>query len=183
VLSELQEKKLTRYFQVYDIDDNGRIAASDLERVVENVRVLQGAAEGSFAEQGLRSSIMTFWSALSGSADVDQDGEIDLDEWLAYWQVALESDLRYAEEVEAITGHLFTVSDTDEDGEIGPDEFVNFYGVFGLGANLARSVFVELDVNNDGITSREELLEVGRQFYRSDDPASPGNMLFGPYGM
>ena len=103
MLSELQEKKLTRYFQVYDIDDNGRIAASDLERVVENVRVLQGAAEGSFAEQGLRSSIMTFWSALSGSADVDQDGEIDLDEWLAYWQVALESDLRYAEEVEEIT--------------------------------------------------------------------------------
>ena len=47
--SELQEKKLTRYFQVYDIDDDGRIAASDLERVIENVRILRGAAEGALS--------------------------------------------------------------------------------------------------------------------------------------
>ena len=63
-----------------------------------------------------------------------------------------------------------TVFDTDEDGEIGPDEFVDFYGVFGLGSNLARRVFVDLDANSDGIITREELLEIGRQFYRSDDP-------------
>ena len=59
---------------------------------------------------------------------------------------------------------------------------MNFYGVFGLGSNLARSVFVELDANSDGVISREELLEISRQFYRSDDPASPGNLLFGPFG-
>ena len=106
-----------------------------------------------------------------------------MDEWLAYWQVALEDDARYEAEVEAITDHLFTVFDTDEDGEIGPDEFADFYGVYGLGANLARTIFVELDTNGDGIISREELLEIGRQFYRSDDPRSAGNMLFGPYGV
>ena len=183
MLSALQEKKLTRYFQVYDIDDDGQISVSDFHRVIENVRIVRGAAEGSFAEQGLRHAFMTFWSALTAAADTDKDGGIDLDEWLAYWQIALESDTRYEEEVEAITDHLFTVFDTDADGEIGPDEFVDFYGVFGLGANLARSVFVELDANNDGIISRREMLEVGRQFYRSDDPGSAGNMLFGPYGM
>ena len=98
-------------------------------------------------------------------------------------QVALEDDERYEAEVEAITNHLFTVFDTDEDGEIGPDEFVGSYGVFGLGANLARSIFVEPDTNSDGIINREELLEIGRQFYRSDDPGSAGNMLFRPYGV
>ena len=54
MLSDLQEKKLIRYFQVYDIDDDGKIGVSDLERVIENVRILRGAAAGSFAEQGLR---------------------------------------------------------------------------------------------------------------------------------
>ena len=183
MLSDLQEKKLTRYFQVYDIDDDGRIAASDLERVIENVRILRGASERSRAGNGLRAAFMTFWNALTASADSDRDGGIDLDEWLAYWQVALEDDARYETEVEAITDHLFTVCDTDEDGEIGPDEFADFYGLFGLGSNLARSVFVELDANGDGVISREELLEVSRQFYRSDDPGSAGNMLFGPFGM
>ncbi len=89
MLSDLQEKKLTRYFQVYDIDDDGQIAASDFERVIENVRILRGASENSPAGNGLRSAFMSFWAALSDSADSDRDGGIDLDEWLAYWQVAL----------------------------------------------------------------------------------------------
>ena len=183
MLSDLQERKLTRYFQVYDIDDDGQIAPSDFERVIENVRILRGASESSPAGNGLRSAFMSLWTALRDFADSDRDGGVDLDEWLAYWQVALEDDARYEAEVEAITDHLFAVFDIDEDGEIGSDEFVDFYGVFGLESSLARSVFVELDANSDGIISREELLEIDRQFYRSDDPGLPGNMLFGPYGM
>jgi hypothetical protein len=83
MLTDLQAKKLTRYFQIYDINDDGRIESSDFERVIENVRVLRGASEHS------------------------------------------------------------------PEGEIGPDE----------------------------------LLEIGRQFYSSDDPGSAGNMLFGPFGV
>ncbi len=83
MLSELQEKKLTRYFQVYDIDDDGEIAAADFERVIENVRIRRGAPVGSFADHGLRYAFMAFWGALSSSADTDQSGGIDLDEWLA----------------------------------------------------------------------------------------------------
>ena len=83
MLSELQEKKLTRYFQLYDIDDDGEIAAADFERVIENVRILRGAPVGSFADHGLRCASMAFWGALNSSADTDQSGGIDLDEWLA----------------------------------------------------------------------------------------------------
>ena len=36
MLTDLQTKKLTRYFEVYDIDDDGVIQASDFERIVEN---------------------------------------------------------------------------------------------------------------------------------------------------
>ena len=183
MLTDLQAKKLTRYFQVYDITDDGRIESSDFERVIENVRVLRGASERSLDGNGLRQAYMAFGAALSASADSDGDGGIDLDEWLAYGQIALEDDARYEAEVEAITNHLFPVFDTDEDGEIGPDEFADFYGVFGLGGNLARSIFVELDANNDGVISRDEFLEIGRQFYRSDDRGSAGNMLFGPFGV
>ena len=70
MLSELQEKKLTRYFQVYDIDDDGEIAAADFERVIENVRILRGAPVGSFADHGLRYAFMAFWGALISSAEL-----------------------------------------------------------------------------------------------------------------
>jgi Ca2+-binding EF-hand superfamily protein len=183
MLSDLQTKKLTRYFEVYDVDENGRLAAADFERVLENVRVLHGASNHSPGYQQLRDAYMGRWEALRGSADVDRDGGVDLDEWLAYWQIALEDDARYEAEAEAITDRLFTVFDTDEDGEIGPDEFCDFYGVFGLGANLARSIFIELDQNQDGVISRDELLEIGREFYRGNDPEAPANLLFGPIGV
>jgi Ca2+-binding EF-hand superfamily protein len=180
MLTDLQTKKLTRYFQVYDIDDDGRIDASDFERIVENVRVLHGT-EGN-GPDALRDAYMARWEKLRASADADGDRGIDIDEWFAYWQLALEDDARYEEEVQAITDRLFTVFDLDEDDRIGPNEFADFYGVFGLSVRLAGTVFTELDTNADGVITRTELLEVSREFYRGDDVEAPGNVLFGPYG-
>ena len=181
-LSDLQTKKLTRYFQVYDIDDDGCIDDADFERVLENVRVLRGEDDRSAAYQELHDAYLGRWEALRSAADADQDGGIDIDEWLAYWQLALEEDDRYEAEVEAITDRLFTVFDLDEDDSIGAHEFSDFYGVFGLGVDLARTVFRELDTNGDGVITRQELLEISREFYRGTDVEASGNVLFGPYG-
>ena len=97
-------------------------------------------------------------------------------------QLALENDDRCEEEVQRITDRLLHIFDLDEDQTIGPNEFADFYGVFGLSVSLAETVFAELDTNGDGRITRDELLEMSRQFYRSDDVEAPGNFLFGPYG-
>ncbi len=180
MLSDLQTKKLTRYFQVYDIDDDGRIEASDFERIVENVRLLHGI-DGEDAD-GLAAAYRTLWARLRAAADVDGDRGIDLDEWLAYWQLTLEDDARYAAEVDGLTERLLSVFDLDEDGAIGPSEFSDFYGIFGLPVRLAETVFAELDADADGRITSAELREAGRVFFRSDDPTAPANVLFGPYG-
>lgn len=182
MLSELQTKKLTRYFEVYDIDDDGRIAAADFDRIVENVQLLHGVGGRSSAAESLRAAYATLWDRIRSSADVDGSQSVDLDEWLAFWQTALEDDGRYHEEVQAITDRLFTVFDVDEDDSIGPSEFADFYGVFGLAVHLAETVFATLDVNGDGVITRDELLSLSGDFFRSTDPESSGNFLFGPYG-
>lgn len=178
MLTDLQTKKLTRYFQVYDIDDDGQVEASDFDRIVENVKLLHGEGPTS---GGLGDAYLTLWGRLQG-ADGDSDGGVDLDEWLAYWQLALEDDRRYEEEVEAVADRLLRIFDLDEDGSIGPAEFADFYGVFGLPVSLAETVFRELDIDGDGVITRAELVEIIRQFYGSDDVEDAGNVLFGPYG-
>lgn len=183
MLSELQTKKLTRYFQVYDIDDDGRIDAADFERIVENVRILHGEDGRSGEPDPLRDAYMKLWDGLSSAADGDGDGGVSLDEWLAYWQITLGDDQRYREEVLELTDRLFTIFDLDEDGTIGAAEFIDFYGIFGLPVDLAETVFVELDTDGDGIISREELIDASGDFLRSDDPNAPGNLLFGPIGV
>jgi Ca2+-binding EF-hand superfamily protein len=180
MLTDLQKQKLTRYFRVYDVDDNGTIALPDFERVVENVRALYGEDETSATHVGLRDGYLLRWNALAASADKDMDGGVDLLEWLAYWEGVLEDDERYELEIASVTELLFEVFDTDEDGVLGADEFCNFYSVYGLRSALARQVFMDLDEDGDGRVTRKELVTMAHQFYRSDDPDAPGNRLFGP---
>lgn len=180
MLSDLQKLKLTRYFRVYDVDDDGRIARPDFERVVENVRVLYGADARSGLHQALQQGYLRRWEALAASADTDHDGGVDLSEWLAYWEGVLGDEARYEREVGEVAARLFEVFDTDEDGVLGPDEFCNFYGVYGLKSALARQVFLDLDADGDGIVSHAEMMAMAHEFYRSDDPDAPGNRLFGP---
>lgn len=182
MLTDLQTKKLTRYFYVYDIDDDGRIDEADFARILENVRMLHGVDEASRAHGLLHEAYAAFWDGLVSAADGDGDGGVDLDEWLAYWQITLADDSRYASEVAALTDRLFTVFDLDEDNSIGAAEFIDFYGIFGLSVDLAQTVFVELDEDGDGVISRDELLAASRDFFRGDDPEASGNLLFGPFG-
>jgi D-3-phosphoglycerate dehydrogenase len=87
----------------------------------------------------------------------------------------------YTEYVEIVV-RADEVFDVDEDGTIGLSEFSDFYGVFGLAVSLAETVFDELDADGDGVITRSELLDISRQFYRSDDVEAAGNVLFGPIG-
>ena len=182
MLTDLQRKKLTRYFRVYDVDDDGRIARPDLERVVENVRALYDVDATSSTYRELRETHLVWWEALRSAADADEDGGVDLAEWLSYWGAVLADDRRYDAEVAAIARSLFGMFDTDGDGVLGADEFCNFYGVYGLKSALARQVFLDLDRDGDGAVSHSELVQMMHEFYRSGDPDAPGNNLFGPTG-
>ena len=181
MLSELQKKKLTRCFRVYDIDDDGRIGPADFERVVENVRVLHGLSDHSPGQQALRDGFMRRWASLRDSADGDDDGGLDLAEWLSYWGAVISHDETYEEVITSVVARLLEIFDTDEDGVIGPDEYSDLYSVYGLSADLAREVFGVLDQDGDGTISREELMEHVHAFYRGDDADAPGNLLFGPF--
>lgn len=180
MLTDLQTKKLTRYFQVYDIDDDGRIESSDFARIVENVGILHGS-DGS-ASDPVREEYLALWERLRERADSDRDLGVDLDEWLGYWQRALEDDDRFESEVLAITERLFSVFDLDENDGIGRNEFADFYGIFGLSVDLASTVFETLDADGNGMLTHAELDVIARQFFRGDDVEEPGSFLFGPYG-
>ncbi len=181
MLTGLQRKKLTRKFRIYDVDDDNRIGPGDFERVVENVRILHGLATDSPGHEALRDGFVRRWESLRTSADVDQDGSVDLAEWLDYWDQVIETDEEYEAVVTTVEARFFEIFDTDGDGVLGADEFCDFYGVYGLHSALARRVFLDLDVDGDAVVSRGELMEMVHQFYRSSDPNALGNQLFGPY--
>ena len=180
MLTQLQRRKLARYFGVYDVDGDGRVSYSDFERVVENLRELHGLP-ADFPDGGpLRGLFVRRWESLRDLADRDGDGRIDREEWLAYWEHVVEDDQLYRHELESAAGRLFDLFDADENGRIGPDEFAEFYAMFGMQQALARRVFLELDHDADGELRRDEVLDAVEEFFRGDDPRAAANLLFGP---
>lgn len=181
MLSDLQRAKLTRYFWMYDVDEDGEIGPRDFARVLENIRILYRVPDHSLAFRLLKETFSRRWEGLRQSADADHDGGVDLGEWLAYFDQVLSDEDRYREEIASVTSSLLAIFDTDEDGRLGPDEFSDFYGAYGQPASLARQIFVDLDEDGDGAISRQELVDMADEFFHSDDPSSPGNRLFGPF--
>ena len=180
MLSDLKRLKLTRYFEMYDIDDDGVVDRRDFERIIENVRFLHGVPQTSPVFTSLQAAYMDQWHALMVSADIDENGSVDPDEWVAYFTGVIGDQELYEAAVTNLVFGLLSVFDTNGDGVLGADEFVNFYGLFGRSAALARQVFIELDRDFDGKISMEELMVMAEGFFRSDDPDAPGNSLFGP---
>jgi juvenile hormone diol kinase len=180
VLTDLQRKKLTGYFRLYDVNGDNRTGPEDFDRVVENVRILHDLATYSPRHEALRDGFRRRWESLRTSADADHDGSVDLAEWLGYWDHVIETPELYEAEVNTLAAQLFETFDKDEDGVLGADEFCDFYGVYGLPSALARRVFLDLDVDGDAVISEVELMNMVHEFYRSTDPNAPGNQLFGP---
>ena len=181
MLTDVQRQNLTRYFHLYDIDDDECIGVKDFERVIENVRILRNLSPKSLEYATLRDDLFRRWEALREGADTDEDGTIDLDEWLVYWEAVFSDEQHYISELNAIINRFFLIFDTNEDGVIGPDEFCDLYSVYGMSTALARQVFIELDEDGDGVMSHGELTDVARKFFQGDDPHSPANLLFGPH--
>jgi Ca2+-binding EF-hand superfamily protein len=182
MLTDLQRRKLTRYFRMYDMDDDGEIKARDFERIIENVRILHGLPSGSSAHAELRAGYMRRWEALRSSADADHDGGVDLGEWLTYFQSVLGHEERYEAEIVSVIRRLLGSFDLDEDGTLGPDEFCNFHGLYGQSAEVARQVFAGLDHDGDGLISHSELVDLAHEFFLGDNLEAPANHFYGPLG-
>ena len=179
MLTDLQRAKLSRYFQMYDVDDDGVVGRKDFERILENLRQLYNLGDSDPRFIAIRESYLQQWEGLVEFADIDADGTVDPEEWLAYFTGVLGDTELYEAAVTSLVFELLNFFDTDEDGVLGADEFVNFYGLFGRSAAMARQVFVGLDRDSDGRITVEELMLMAQEFFQGDDPQSPGNSLFG----
>jgi juvenile hormone diol kinase len=122
---------------------------------------------------------MTFWNGLEQVARARGASQVTVTDWLEYWDKILQSPAMYDEMVPPIGRTLFSILDHDGDGAVTADEYAQTLTNSGVDASEAGSVFERLDTNHDGLLSVDEFVALADQFFRSEDPAAPGNSLFG----
>jgi Ca2+-binding EF-hand superfamily protein len=180
-LGDLQQQKAAHYFDLIDADDNGLIEPADFQRRAD--RLAEALRVTSEAERDrLRRRVMLWWEHLSSLADENDDGRITREEWRMYWErfkvaVSLGDNQRSLEKLERVARHTFRAIDRTDSGKVTETEFSNWLAAWDLGQH--ERVFRRLDRDDTGYLTESDLVEATKEFYLSNDPDAPGNVLYG----
>ncbi len=181
MLSEIQKRKLTKLFSMYDVDCNGFLLLKDFENRAKKLAALRGWGSRSPKYVQLINQFTYNWKCLSGDSDTNRDHKISLQEWLQHYDTLLSDPKRYTEQVRSLMELVFEVFDENGDGVISQAEWAGLLSVFNVSPIYASDVFTKLDSNQDGSLSREEVLQLIQDFFHSDQLDAPANFMFGPY--
>jgi Ca2+-binding EF-hand superfamily protein len=176
MLTQLQQRKLGKMFDLYDANHDGMIEEADYARVAEGFARGTGVQPGSPEEAHLRATYLGYWNRLQQEADADRDGRVARDEFVASYERML--DMRGA--IMGIAQTILQLTDRDADGKIGLAEFSANMQAYELSEQDAAEAFRHLDRNGDGFITTDELLQDVDEFFYGDDPAAPGSWLVGP---
>lgn len=181
MITEFQKKKMQHFFKVFDTDKDGFLEQADLERVVQKMAAVQGLEAGSPTYDNLHAKWMFIWNTLQKVSDANRDNLVSPEEWIGLIEMTLASEEAYQQIMHSIGGITFDAVDTDNDGVIGPAEWTAFFKAHDIDKAVAEETFTRLDLNSDGHISKDEGLELLRQFFYDNDPETPGNLFFGPF--
>jgi len=181
MLGDLQRRKAAYYFDLIDEDDNGVIEAADFRERADRLAESLDVSDGEERAQ-LRRRVMQWWQHLSTLADENDDGQITREEWRMYWArfkvaVSMGSDRQSISNLQKAARYTFRAIDRTGSGRITEEEFLNWLAAWDVEAD--ETVFRRLDRDDDGYLTEADLAEATTEFYLSNDPSAPGNVLYG----
>lgn len=182
MLSNLQRRKVTLLFLILDRDENGYIERWDFQRVAHDLAAIRDHTRYSDEYREFQTIFMAIFESIQQMMDSNNNQQVELPEWVAYFERVLDDTNQYAERVAPLASGIFTLLDHDGDGAIQVEEFRHFTQVYRLiGDDInVNERFKTLDLNGNGRITRDEFGYLITDFFLSDDPQKPGNYIFGP---
>eukprot|EP00112_Aurelia_sp_Birch-Aquarium-sp1_P018447 Seg4401.1 transcript_id=Seg4401.1/GoldUCD/mRNA.D3Y31 product=Calmodulin protein_id=Seg4401.1/GoldUCD/D3Y31 len=141
-ISEGDLEELTQIFAIFDQDNDGQIAASELRNII-----------GSLGQSTTEAEIMD----MVDSIDSDGNGLIEFPEFLAMVNGKL-SKSRQREQLQKI----FKIFDTDGSNEINAENLKRMFSIFGqdFKEKEIANMFAEADYDQDGKVGLEDFLKM-----------------------
>lgn len=174
--SEFQRTKLQAMFHAFDVDGDGCLEEEDFAALAARWGRLPRVRASSELAARVRDVITGWWQHLSAAVDTDRDGRIDMDDLLAM----VDRLPAMREAVTATADSIFDAVDENGDGRISRSEHRHLVDTWHGRSIETGDVFHRLDQNSDGYLSRSEFAVLWTQFWISDDPTDPGNLMCGP---
>ncbi|SDH22662.1 Ca2+-binding protein, EF-hand superfamily [Lentzea fradiae] len=182
MLSELQRRKFEHLFTLLDVDDDGTIDRMDYTASADRLVSAFGYATDSLECRQLRDRYNTLWETVTLPMDTDGDERVDVEEYSTGMERFVTSaEGGYQDHIAPVADAFYDLMDVDQDGLITRMEYVRMMSsAFRLSEEASLTAFDHLDLDGNGVLSRDELHLANEQFFRGDDAEAKGNWIFGP---
>lgn len=174
-ISHLPAQTLVMRFRHWDRNQNGYLERADIEASARRLGEAFGRAPQSPEQRALDQSCRRLWEILARRADIDLDGRIGKDEFVAAFSDGVLADPGTFDRVyRTLLENVVDVADTTGDGVLNREEYLRLMRTWYDAHEIdAVEAFRRLDRDGDGLLSREDLLRSATDFYLSDDPVLP----------
>ncbi|MGW4649940.1 EF-hand domain-containing protein [Kitasatospora sp. NPDC004289] len=173
--NDFQRRKLRNVFHAFDADGDGYLRKADFESLVVRWSRLPAVRGNAELQARVEAFLLGWWDHLAAVAETDRDDRVDMDEMLAL--VDRLPALR--DTVLATADTVFDAVDENGDGRISREEHRHLVDLWHGRPVETEDVFPLLDLDGDGYLGRPEFAALWAQFWISDDPAEPGNLMCG----
>lgn len=181
MLTPFQQRKLTRYFNCLDLDANGYFEQDDVQNIISRLTEKRGVSAGSAEYEAIEKAISMIWDNAREFGITKDAEKVTLADWLHHEDIVLSTEEWRESYMKEVTRQVFDLIDADKSGEISLQEYIDIMTSFGVAEGIPEWAFARLDMNGDGVLSREEFVTLVEQFHLSEDLDAPGNYLFGPF--
>ncbi len=177
MLTRFQRTKVVQLFRLLDLTRDGHIEYADFVVHAENVRQLAGWDEEHPHARRLLTSRRALWRKMHDAMDTNRDGEISLDEWLAFFSMlnlqAKSAPLpMWMEEMARLFFHTL---DLDADQRVSEEEH-GFY-LKSIGAEPANDLFRSALREGRKALTMEDFQRVVASWLLNQDPNAPVNYV------
>jgi len=169
------ERKAKSYLIRLNVSGDGKITPNDYQLLAD--RYLKLSKVDELRGKQITRQLLALWDILFESSSTG--GSITPDAWVT--AIRCTSIFLMYRIVVEFMNLFFNLIDTNGDGVIQKEEFAIFLRAFRVEneADIAAS-FKAVDQDGDGKIDHNEFINVGIEFWMSNDESLPSKLLFGP---
>lgn len=184
MLTELQKRKLMKLFCMYDANNFGVLKLTDFEKIAQQLAELRGwSPDSPQYYDNLQKYLLLQWnrihSEIRQKLNSQNSGKVSLEDWFTYYDIVL-NDSQFESELMLLPEAVFHVVDADQSGKLDKNEWTQLFRVYNVPVIYVDETFLRIDVDGDGVLSKDEVIPMIRDFFYSSDPEKPRNYMFGP---
>lgn len=159
--------RLRQRFAKWDVDGSGTLERTDFEREADRITSLFGAQPQSREAKALKDAFRNLFDYHAREAGVRPGGSVSEDQFIRINEKLMfsEGEASFNRVLRPVMEALVGLCDRNSDGVINQDEFTRWLKGIGVSESSARDAFRQIDSDNSGELTVDELLAAVRSFH------------------